>query len=114
MPRIRRAFEHAHRVLLYAVTAPNLRSILSLVIRVDDPMLTSRVHIKIISRSAKRKQIEAIGASSCNADTTTLKDQDCDDSNNEGAVDEEIVSSSMKAKNHPSKKHKKRHHNIEL
>ena len=57
LPKIKRAFEHAHRVLLYALSDRKVVSYLPLLIRVDDPTLALRVH------SAKRSQHAAADAS---------------------------------------------------
>ena len=104
MPRIRRAFEHAHRVLLYAVAAPNLRSILSLIIRVDDEMLSSRVRINITGKSKKEQRREATGLSSGDAATALQVQEIIDSSNNEASADEIV-----EKKSKHSKKRKRRH-----
>lgn len=132
MPRIRRAFEHAHQVLLVAL-APSLYddaipSVLAHIIRSDDPVLSSR------SQAMKRNKetmSSSIGTNSGGSKSSAIEGGSSDDSNaskdekvgreNRGdfSVEQEVVWIDLEANpktNSPQRKsnlHKGQHKNAQ-
>ena len=106
MPKVKKAFDHAHRVLLHCLTRRREgEAMLSLIINVDDPILTSR--------SVVNRVIGTDEGSHTGGDDSS--DVACSDAASEEDVDVSVNSCSRGEKKSKKKKEKrrKRKHTLE-